>query len=115
MTDAEKKLWKHLRLKQLESYRFRRQFPLGEYIVDFICLEKKLIIEVDGGQHSDLSDYETERNQWLEKQNFQILRFWNNQVLNEIESVVEIILNILTPHLYPPPQGGRKLPRKQYV
>ena len=113
MTEAERALWKHLRLCQVGGHKFRRQQPLGKYIVDFICFEKRLIIEVDGGQHSEQVVYDSDRNAWLEAQGFKILRFWNNQVLKETEAVKETIIGALepgcyTPHLNPPPQGGRK-------
>jgi very-short-patch-repair endonuclease len=107
MTDAEKALWRHLRFNQL-SYKFRRQCPVGSYIVDFVCFEKKLIIELDGGQHMDQVVYDSKRDTWLEQEGFQIIRFWNHEVLSNVESVKERISNILTPHLNPPPQGGRK-------
>jgi very-short-patch-repair endonuclease len=94
-TEAELKLWKHLRLRQLGGYKFRRQHSLGPYIVDFACLEKKLIVEVDGGQHTEKVDYETERIAWLESQGFRVLRFWNNEVLKEIEVVKEVIAEAL--------------------
>ena len=94
-TEAELKLWKHLRLRQLGGYKFRRQHSLGPYIVDFACLEKKLIVEVDGGQHTEKVDYETERIAWLESQGFRVLRFWNNEVLKEIEVVKEAIAEVL--------------------
>jgi very-short-patch-repair endonuclease len=68
---------------------------LGPYIVDFACLEKKLIVEVDGGQHTEKVDYETERIAWLESQGFRVLRFWNNEVLKEIEVVKEVIAEAL--------------------
>ena len=102
-TEAEKKLWNHLRLRQLGGYKFRRQHPLGPYIVDFICLEKRLIIEVDGGQHCERVDYDKERTAWLKAQGFRVLRFWNNEVLNEIDVVKEVIAEVLNPHLDPPP------------
>ncbi len=66
-TDAEKLLWKHLRMRQIGSWKFRRQQPLGEYIVDFVCLEKKLIVELDGGQHTDTMEYDTARTSWLQE------------------------------------------------
>jgi len=94
-TEAEKRLWNHLRLRQLGGYKFRRQHPLGPYIVDFICLEKRLIIEVDGGQHSGRVDYDRERTSWLEAQGFIVIRFWNNEVLNEIDVVKEVIAEAL--------------------
>ena len=91
LTDAEQKLWQKLRNKQIDGNKFRRQFILGNYIVDFICLDKRLIIEVDGGQHMDNAGYDSQRGEWLSKQNFKVLRFWNNQVLNEMDSVLEVI------------------------
>ncbi|MGH7890390.1 MAG: endonuclease domain-containing protein [Thermodesulfobacteriota bacterium] len=114
-TESEQMLWKHLRLRQLGGYKFRRQQPLGPYFVDFVCLEKRLIVEVDGGQHSEQIAYDSERSGWLEAQEFPIVRFWNNEVLKEIEVVKEVIAEALgcrfTPHLNPPPQGGRKSPK----
>ena len=94
-TDAERNLWKYLRDRRLEGYKFRRQRPLGRYIVDLICLEEKLIVEVDGGQHSGQQMYDSERDEWLESQGYRVLRLWNNQVLNEIEAVKEAILATL--------------------
>ena len=113
LTAAERMLWRHLRLRQLGGYKFRRQQPLGQYIVDFVCFEKRLIIELDGGQHNEQAAYDAERSAWLETQGFHVLRFWNGQVLTAIDAVNEMILEALshqfkTPHLYPPPQGGRK-------
>ena len=111
MTEVEKTLWKHLRLRQFEGYKFRRQQPIGNYIADFVCFEKRLIIEVDGGQHAERVEYDSSRKEWLEGQGFRILRFWNNQVLKEIEGVKEVVMSELrcqSPHLNPPPQGGRK-------
>ncbi len=108
LTDAEKILWKGLRSKQINNYKFRRQSPIGKYIVDFVCFEKKLIIELDGGQHSEQVNYDQERSQWLESQGFQVLRFWNNDVLKNTNSILEQITKLLPPHLSPPPQGGRE-------
>ncbi|HEU4345202.1 MAG TPA: DUF559 domain-containing protein, partial [Candidatus Binatia bacterium] len=84
-TDAERALWSQIRFWQLEGYKFRRQQPLGPYIVDFVCLEKRVVVEVDGGQHSNQVD--AERDGWLKDQGFIVLRFWNNEVLNEIDAV----------------------------
>ena len=89
-TKAERTLWRHLHKKQL-GVKFRRQQPLGPYIVDFICFEKRLVIEIDGGQHQDRIAYDSLRTAWLEQQGFGVLRFWNNEVFNEIEGVVEKI------------------------
>ena len=96
MTDAEKLLWYHLRGHQFLGVKFKRQQPLGNYIVDFISFEHKIIIEVDGGQHLD-SESDKQRDTWLQGQGFQVLRFWNNEVLGETESVLEKILQALTP------------------
>ena len=113
LTEGEQALWKHLRMRQIAGYKFRRQQPIGPYIGDFVSFEKRLIIEVDGGQHSQQVDYDAERTAWLEAQGYQVLRFWNRQVLEEIEAVKTVILKVLeggdTPHLNPPPQGGRRV------
>ena len=95
MTDAEQALWKSLRLRQLDGYKFRRQQPIGNYIVDFVCLEKRIIIEVDGGQHAQQLSYDSNRSAWLEKEGYKILRFWNNEALNEIDAVLEVIIKSL--------------------
>ncbi|MFQ6030978.1 MAG: endonuclease domain-containing protein [Dehalococcoidia bacterium] len=89
LTDAERRLWDQLRGRQLGHYKFRRQQPVGPYIVDFVCFEKKLILELDGGQHnrSEQAAYDSVRTAWLESQGFKVLRFWNNQIFNELESV----------------------------
>ena len=88
-TDAERLLWKHLRSRQLNGYKFRRQFPIGNYIVDFVCLSLKLIIEVDGSQHMNNVNYDNSRTQYLENKNFRVLRFWNNDVLKQHFSVLD--------------------------
>jgi very-short-patch-repair endonuclease len=89
MTDAERRLWRELRLEALGA-RFRRQVPIGSYIVDFACLECKLIVEVDGGQHLE-SSADTVRDQFLRGQGFRILRFWNHDVLQNTRGVLEAI------------------------
>jgi very-short-patch-repair endonuclease len=90
-TDAEQLLWKHLRLKQMEGLKFRRQQPIDNYIVDFVCLEKRIVIEVDGGQHATQKDDDVVRDKYLRQQGFHVLRFWNNEVLQNINGVLEII------------------------
>jgi very-short-patch-repair endonuclease len=109
-TDAERLLWRKLRFWQVEGLKFRRQQPLGPYIVDFVCLEKRLVVEVDGGQHAENANYDTQRDDWLHDQGFVVLRFWNNDVLKNIDSVVEQVIKTLksTPFLNPSPQGGRR-------
>jgi very-short-patch-repair endonuclease len=94
-TDAEIRLWSKLRHKQIEGFRFRRQRPVGPYIVDFICLNSQPIIEVDGGQHNEPSEYETRRTQYLENEGFRILRFWNIDVLANTDGVLEVIRGAL--------------------
>ena len=74
-TEAERVLWQHLRLRQLEGYKFRRQQPIGQYIVDFVCFEHRLVIELDGGQHSQQNSYDSQRAAWMERQGFRVLRF----------------------------------------
>jgi very-short-patch-repair endonuclease len=95
MTDAEKLLWRHLRMKQFEGYKFRRQHPLGNYIVDFVCLDAGLVLEVDGGQHAECKDSDADRTRWLETKGIRVMRFWNNEVLGNIEGVKLAIWNYL--------------------
>lgn len=113
-TDAERLLWRRLRYWQLDGCKFRRQQPLGPYIVDFVCLQRRLVIELDGGQHAEESDHDTLRDDWLRSQSFTVLRFWNNDVIQNTDAVVEKILEQIqsTPYLNPSPQGGRKRMRK---
>jgi very-short-patch-repair endonuclease len=93
-TDAEKHLWYHLRANRL-GFKFKRQVPVGEYIVDFVCLEKRLIIELDGGQHMDNQIYDTKRTDWLMVRGFKVLRFWNNDVFQQTPSILEVIMTAL--------------------
>lgn len=90
-TDAERLLWRHLRAKQLEGLKFRRQEPIGNLIVDFVCFDRSLIVEVDGGQHVREKAKDDERTRWLEEQGFKVLRFWNNDVMKNIEGVLKVI------------------------
>ena len=110
-TEAERLLWRRLRVWQVDGFKFRRQQPLGRYIVDFVCLEKRMIIEVDGGQHAEDANYDTDRDAWLRNQGFVILRFWNNDVLKNMNGVLEVIAKNLqnTPFLIPSSQEGRRL------
>ena len=91
MTDAERLLWQHLRGRQIAGLRFRRQHPLGRYILDFVCLEIGLAIEVDGGQHDEGRDRDRARTAWLEQRGYRVLRFWNHEVLTGLGSVKEAI------------------------
>ncbi len=94
-TDAEVKLWSALKNRQLENFKFRRQTPVGKYIVDFICHKKNLIVEVDGGQHMEASKVDDERTAWLQSNGYRVIRFWNDQVLKETGAVLEEILRFL--------------------
>ena len=99
MTDAEQTLWFYLRNNQLAGYKFRRQEAIDNYIGDFVCYKKKLIIELDGGQHNDEQNIEQDkiRQNYLEQQGFKILRFWNDNIFNNIEGVLDTILKNLEP------------------
>ena len=94
-TDAEKALWRLLRNRNLANCKFRRQVPLGRYIVDFLCFEHNLVIEIDGGHHQLHAEADAERTAWLESQGFRVIRFWNNEVLAEPNAVSEAVLNEL--------------------
>lgn len=95
MTQAEQKLWYALRNKQLQRHRFRRQHAIGSYIADFACIEARCIIELDGGQHQAQATYDQRRTEFLEAQGWKVLRFWNNDVLVNIEGVLSIINTFL--------------------
>jgi very-short-patch-repair endonuclease len=109
-TDSETLLWNYLRDRRMKGSKFRRQYPIGSYIVDFVCTDKKVIIELDGGQHAEQEAEDKKRTKYLEGMGYRMVRFWNNQVLNETESVLEEIYLILdTPSPPPsPPMGARE-------
>jgi very-short-patch-repair endonuclease len=110
MTDAERMLWHRIRHKQLDGHRFRRQVPIGPYIVDFACLDARVIVEVDGGQHADAIADDSARDAWLAARGYCVVRFWNNDVIGNIDGVLVLLRDALhaeTPHPSPPPQGGR--------
>jgi very-short-patch-repair endonuclease len=92
-TEAEKKLWLHLRNKQMNGLKFRRQFSIGSYILDFYCPEKHIAIELDGSQHAkpDVSKYDIERTEYLKSLGIKVLRFWNNEVIENMEGVLDQI------------------------
>jgi very-short-patch-repair endonuclease len=104
-TDVERLLWNHLKTRQLEDIKFRRQQPIGRYIVDFVSFEKKIVIEIDGSQHSVEKNRDEERDNWLGLQGFKVLRFWNNELLENMEGVLEVIRDhcLLHPPLNPLP------------
>ncbi len=99
-TDTERHLWKYLRQRQLLGFRFRRQVPIANYIADSACLEALLVIELDGGQHQAAMDYDGNRDRCIEALGFRVLRFWNNDVLQHTDAVLETIANALK---QPPP------------
>jgi len=100
-TKAEAALWRRLRAGRLLGFKFKRQQPLGPYIVDFVCFEEKLVIEVDGGQHADIVD--ATRTQWLNDQRFRLLRFWNDEILAREDDVLDAIIRALRAHPSPQP------------
>ena len=90
-TMIEQRLWYHLRAHRFMGLKFKRQKPIGHYIVDFVCLEHRLIIEIDGGQHAEQTDYDQVRDDWLRREGYTVLRFWNNEVLQQMEGVLDQI------------------------
>ncbi|MGH8541355.1 MAG: endonuclease domain-containing protein [Stenotrophobium sp.] len=102
-TDAEFLLWQKLRNRQLAGCKFRRQYSVGPFIVDFACIEAKLVIELDGGQHVELADQDQARTEYLQRCGFRVIRFWNDQVFKEAEGVLQAVLAALTPHPDPLP------------
>jgi very-short-patch-repair endonuclease len=107
MTDAEKLLWGQLRDARLGGFKFRKQQPIGPYIADFVCQEMRLILEADGSQHAE-SDHDAQRDVFLSRKGYRILRFWNNDIMANIRGVKEAIYLALTgPH---PPTAARRAP-----
>ena len=102
-TDAEQKIWYFLRNRQFAKFKFRRQHPIGVYIVDFVCLEQKLIVELDGGQHAEKTPYDIRRTKTLHEKGFRILRCWNNDVLQNTDGVLDTIFAEITACPSPPP------------
>ena len=95
MTIAENRMWYFLRNRRLNGYKFVREYIIGNYIADFVCREKKLIIEVDGGQHAEAMEYDNKRTQFLEKEGYKVYRVWNNDVFKNTREVLEEILVLL--------------------
>ena len=91
MTDAECKLWYHLRAGRFDGWKFRRQVPLGPYVVDFLCEQAKLVVEVDGGQHTERSVEDETRTRWLNERGYRVIRFWNHDVIGNMDGVWETI------------------------
>jgi adenine-specific DNA-methyltransferase len=106
MPDAERVLWRSLRGKQVLGYRFRRQHPMGKYIVDFICLERKLITEVDGRQHAETEEADAVRTAWLQSVGYRVIRFWSNDVMRNTPAVLRSIVAALDTPTPPSPSRG---------
>jgi very-short-patch-repair endonuclease len=94
-TDAEQRLWHHLRGRRLQNHKFRRQHPIAKYIADFVCLEKMLVVELDGGQHVTRSEYDNLRTAAIAKVGYRVIRYWNDDVLLRTTEVLEDILRHL--------------------
>ena len=107
-TDAETVLWNRIRNRQIDGHKFARQVPIGRYICDFVCREKKIVVEVDGSQHATRSAADSARTKFIEGEGYRVLRFWNNDVLANIDGVLEVIHSAITstPTPNPSPQGG---------
>ena len=108
-TDAELALWRYLRARRMSDLKFRRQFPISGYVVDFVCLEKKLVVELDGGQHEENQVGDERRTAVLARSGFRVLRFWNDEVLKNIDAVLAEILRVAEapPPPQPSPASGR--------
>ena len=106
-TEAEQRLWYHLRAHRFRGLKFKRQKPIGHYIADFVCLEHRLIIEVDGSQHAEQVLADQCRTAELQRRGYTVLRFWNNEVMQQMECVLEQIDRVLSLSLDPSPTSGR--------
>ena len=107
-SDVEKRLWRGLCDHELDGFKFRRQHGIGPYIVDFVCIEAGLVVELDGGQHAEQVSYDSRRSFFIEAAGYRVVRFWNNEVLENTEGVLERICELLavSPSPRPSPQGG---------
>ena len=117
MTDAGQALWYRLRNRQLDGCKFRRQHEIDRYVVDFVCTERMLVVELDGGQHLEQQDYDQTRTRYLQAKGYRVQRFWNNDVLTNIESVLEAVVEALAspaPHSNPL-HGRERAPGAQHV
>jgi len=95
-TDAERVLWHKLRNRELGGYKFHRQVTIGPYIVDFFCKSARLVIEVDGGQHAEQDSYDKQRDQYLYEHGYEVVRFWNNEILGNLNGVLEALTQTLS-------------------
>jgi very-short-patch-repair endonuclease len=107
-TEAEVRLWRRLSARQVEGVRFNRQFPIGPFICDFVSRAEKLVVEVDGGQHASRGEADARRTAYLKAQGYRVLRFWNNDVLENTYGVVEALAGILRDRPSPSPSRERE-------
>jgi very-short-patch-repair endonuclease len=114
-TDAERALWAKLRNRQLDGLKFRRQCPLGPYTVDFVCFERQLVIEVDGGHHTAAAAQNALRTRWLRERGYTVLRFWNNEVLGNMAGVLTRISESLGLHPHPGSLPSRERGRSDEI
>ncbi len=94
-TEAEQRLWYHVRARRLGGFKFRRQLAIGRYVADFACIDQRVVVELDGGQHAEREQVDLERTRFLNERGFRVLRFWNDQVLRDTELVLAVILEAL--------------------
>jgi very-short-patch-repair endonuclease len=107
-TDIEKKLWRHLSRRQLNGFKFSRQMPVGPFICDFMCREAALVVELDGGQHDTAAGGDAERTRFIESEGYRVIRFWNNDVMGNVDGVLsEILAALELPSPPAPPASGR--------
>jgi very-short-patch-repair endonuclease len=95
LTDAEQRLWYHLRDRRFGGHKFRRQVAIGPYIADFVCMAERLIVEIDGGQHAGQAAKDARRTRYLEAERYRVVRFWNNEVLGNIEGVLQRLMAVI--------------------
>jgi len=110
-TDAESLLWYHLRDRHLSGHKFRRQHPMGVFIADFVCIERRIVVEVDGGQHALQGEEDKRRSAYLKSKGYRVVRFWDNEVLKDTQAVLEAILRTIesdTPSPRPSPPQPRE-------
>ena len=111
-TPAERHLWRHLRRRQVGGWKFSRQMPVGPFVCDFLCREAALVVEVDGGQHAESEIRDETRTQYLENEGYRVIRFWNNEVLENIDGVLQVIAEVLQDPPPAPPASGRGVPSR---
>ena len=107
-TDVERRLWQHLSRRQLGGFKFSRQMPVGPFICDFMCRERKLVVELDGGQHGEKIEEDASRTRFIEAEGFRVIRFWNNDVLSNVEGVLQTVLEALPDRPTPSPSRKRE-------